>query len=119
MKRIVICGSREYENYEEARLFLEETIGDMEKSDVVILSGTCRGADRLGERFAKEKGYSVEYYPAEWKKYGKGAGIRRNQEMAKQCDVAICFWDGKSRGTASLINFAKTMKKQVYIKKVL
>jgi len=77
VKRIVICGSREYENYEEARLFLEETIGDADKNDVVILSGTCRGADRLGERFAKEKGIPLSIIlrngrnTEEWRDYGE------------------------------------------------
>ncbi len=118
MKRVVVCGSREYENYDEAKRFLEESIGSVEKGKLMILSGACRGADRLGERFAQEKGYSVEYYPAQWEKYGRGAGIRRNKEMAEKCDMVICFWDGKSRGTASMIEFAKKKEKQVLIMEI-
>ena len=54
----------------------------------------------LGERYARENGFRIERYPADWKQYGKSAGPRRNMQMAEAGDDIICFWDGKSRGTA-------------------
>ncbi len=47
MKRIVVCGSREYENYEEAKAFPEDKIGDIKEGEAVILSGGCRGTASL------------------------------------------------------------------------
>lgn len=85
---------------------------------IVILSGGCVGADMLGERFAKEKGYAIERFVAEWGKYGRGAGPKRNFEMAMASDYVICFWDGKSRGTASMISYAKKLKKPLRIKRI-
>lgn len=74
---------------------------------VIIVSGHAHGADTLGERFAKEQGLTVELHPAKWRALGKGAGMIRNAEMARASDALIAFWDGKSRGTAHMISFAK------------
>ncbi len=67
----------------------------------------ARGADRLGERYAKERGYPVRLFPADWEKFGKSAGYRRNAEMAKYADGLIAFWDGRSAGTGHMIYLAK------------
>lgn len=72
----------------------------------------------LGERYAKENGFKIEKYNAEWKKYGRRAGPIRNEMMAEACDYVICFWDGKSRGTKSMIDIAERKGKPVKIKKI-
>ena len=87
-------------------------------SDIIIISGCASGADTLGERYAVENGFKIEKYPADWQKYGKSAGPRRNLQMAEACDFVICFWDGKSRGTRSMIEYAKQCGKPVKIKMI-
>lgn len=115
--KIIVAGCRNYNNYDEAKKFIDGCIDDMvDKKEIVILSGGAKGADALGERYAKEKNYKLECYPAEWSIYGKCAGPKRNQDMAKACDVAICFWDNKSRGTKSLIHYVKKYEKMVFLK---
>lgn len=117
--KIVVAGCRTYENYEEAKAFLDEFLTEYkEKTTLIFLSGGCKGADTLGERYALEMGYEIQRYPALWKKYGRAAGPIRNEEMAKNCDIAICFWDGKSKGTASMISLAKKHNKTVIIKEI-
>ena len=74
---------------------------------LIFVSGGCRGVDNLGERYAVENGFEVEIYPAQWGKHGRAAGPIRNKKMVEIADFAICFWDGKSRGTKSFIVFAK------------
>ena len=37
-------------------------------------------------------------------------------EMAKMADYVICFWDGESNGTRSMIEFAKKFNKPIKIK---
>ena len=117
MKRVVVCGSRDFNDYEIAKEFIKECL-EKEKTvnEIIILSGGARGADAIGERYAIENGLEIERYPAEWKIYGRGAGPIRNKKMAEACDVAICFWDGQSRGTKSMISCAEKLKKTVYIK---
>ena len=119
VKRIVIAGSRNYYNYEEAKIFIDCCIKRIkEKYDLIFLSGGCRGADALGERYAKENGYKIEIHSANWQKYKNAAGPMRNMEMAKITDYVICFWDGESKGTRSMIKFAKQLNKPIKIKHI-
>ena len=88
------------------------------KYELIFVSGGCRGADKSDESYAAEHGYKIEVYPAEWKKYGPQAGPIRNMKMAKISDFVICFWEGKSNGTQSMINCAKKLNKSIKIKRI-
>ena len=119
IKRITIAGCRNYNNYPEAKEYIDSCIEKIRnKFTIIIVSGGCQGADAIGERYADENGFLVERYPAEWKKYGRAAGPKRNLKMAEVSDFVICFWDEKSRGTKSMIEYAKKFGKTVMIKKV-
>lgn len=72
-----------------------------------VVSGTARGVDTFGEEWAKQRDIDVITYPAEWKKYGKRAGPIRNETMARNAEGLVAVWDGKSRGTASMVELAK------------
>ena len=120
VKRVVIAGCRDYNNYYEAKEYIDFCLSNIRKeNEIVILSGCASGADAIGERYAKENGFLVEKHPADWKTYGKSAGPRRNQQMVDICDFVICFWDEKSRGTRSIIEYAKKYKKPIRIKIIL
>lgn len=117
IKRVVVAGCRDYNNYVEAKEYIDFCISKIKKEHTLIfISGGCRGADMLGERYAIENGYEIERYPAEWEKYGRSAGPKRNMKMAEIADFVICFWDGESRGTKSMIDYAKQIDKPIRIK---
>lgn len=119
IKRVVIAGCRDYNNYDEAKIFIDFCLSDIRKeNNIVIVSGCASGADAIGERYAKENGFKVEKYPADWKSYGRNAGPIRNKQMAQISDYVICFWDNKSKGTKSMINYALKYNKPVRIKKI-
>ena len=65
--------------------------------------------DALGERFAKEHNLGLKVVPADWKTYGRSAGPRRNEQMARMAGTLIAFWDGKSRGTKNMIDTVKRL----------
>ena len=71
-----------------------------------VVSGTAKGADAFGEAWARDCGIQILQFPANWKKFGKRAGPLRNEEMADNADGLIAIWDGKSRGTTSMLNLA-------------
>lgn len=105
---VVIAGCRDYTDYAEAAAFLDEILPGLVPggSEPVFFSGKCRGADALGERYAREHGFRVVAYPADWS-LGRRAGPLRNERMAHDADAVVCFWDGQSRGTASMIRYAR------------
>lgn len=105
--RVVIAGSRTFQDYNLLSAKCEEILGDrMGTYDITILSGGAKGADQLGERFAKEHNLDIEYHKADWKAFGKRAGLIRNSAMAENADALIAFWDGSSRGTKHMIDCA-------------
>ncbi|MBQ4119248.1 MAG: DUF2493 domain-containing protein [Clostridia bacterium] len=119
MKRVVIAGCRYYNNYDEAKRYIDLCLSNIQrKNDIVIVSGCASGADAIGERYALENGFKVEKYPADWKIYGRSAGPRRNKQMAEVSDYVICFWDEKSKVTKSMIDYARKCGKPVKIKKI-
>jgi hypothetical protein len=107
--RVIVAGSRSFKDYE----LLCKTLDEMEITS--IISGGARGADRLGERYAKERGIPLEQYPAQWDRYGNQAGFIRNVEMAENADTLVAFWDGFSGGTLHMITVAKERGLQVKV----
>jgi len=56
-----------------------------------LICGHCpTGADAIAEHAAKELGYTLELYPAEWQRYRKRAGFIRNEVMV-QSKPTHCF----------------------------
>jgi hypothetical protein len=101
--RTIIAGSRTCDNIEALHLALSHYDFDITE----IVCGKARGADTLGEIFGKDNGIKIAYYPAEWHKYGKSAGYKRNKQMAENADALICLWDGISAGSKNMIKLAK------------
>lgn len=95
--------------------FLSEKVSLHKESISEVVSGAARGADSLGELFAKENNIPVKQFPADWNAHGRAAGPIRNRQMAEYADVLIAFWDGKSPGTKNMI---ETMLKKGKIVKV-
>lgn len=106
---IGVVGGRNFNDYQ----LLTEVLSNHQISK--IISGGARGADSLGERYAKENGIEVEIYRPDWDKYGKSAGFLRNTTIVENSEIIIAFWDGKSHGTQDTINKCKKSGKEVII----
>lgn len=111
--KIMICGSRNINDYEDLKRGLEMLPRPLETGDIVI-SGGARGVDTMAERCAEEHGLELMLFLADWQTYGKSAGFRRNVEMVDACDVVLAIWDGKSNGTAHSIDIARKKGKRVF-----
>lgn len=120
--RIIIAGSRDFTDYavveKEAGKIIDELLSKNPDAYVEIISGNARGADLLGERFACEKGYRLWRFPANWTAFGHAAGPIRNRAMLEFAmdreAVLIAFWNGKSRGTANMVDIAHAAGIPIY-----
>jgi len=101
--KIIIAGSRNFNDYNLLKSSCDNLLTQF--TNIEIVSGTARGADKLGERYAREKGYDIKQFPANWN-LGKSTGYIRNDEMAQYSDMLIAFWDGTSKGTKHMIDLA-------------
>lgn len=101
--RVLVCGSRHFNDYKK----LEEVLDRYEISG--IISGAARGADSLGEEYAKLRSIPVVRFPALWDTYGRRAGPIRNSQMLKegQPKFVVAFRANNSRGTRNMIDQAK------------
>lgn len=116
MFRVIVAGSRDFTNYDGLSASLDYLLKNI-NDEIVIVCGMARGADRLGEKYAKEHGYKVLYFPADWDIDGKSAGFIRNVKMAENADALVAFWDGKSVGTKHMIETAQNKGLAVRIKR--
>ena len=114
--KVIIAGSRGFSNYRLLREQCNKYLREKKKtSNIIIVSGHARGADTLGEKYAQDEGFDLEIYPAQWKKLGKQAGYRRNEQMAEVADALIAFWDGESKGTKHMIDIMNAKNLQVKV----
>ena len=129
--RIMIAGSRTFNDYQLVCKTLEEELSKRniikDKYNIIIISGKAKGADELGELYARDNNLIVEEYPAKWddlkvtpckvkyNKWGKPynclAGMNRNTDMINVSDLVIIFWDSKSKGSLDDINKCKKWNK--------
>ena len=114
--KLIIAGSRTFGNYKLLSTHLDDICARFDITEIV--SGTAAGADSLGELYAKEHNIPVKRFPADWKKYGKSAGYRRNALMAQYADACICFSVDDSRGTQHMINLAQQYKLRLRVVKL-
>ncbi len=101
--KVLVCGSRHFNNYE----LLKEKL-DAYKIDTII-HGNARGCDTLAGRYGEETGKDVRSFSAQWGVYGRAAGPIRNSEMLREGnpDLVVAFKGPNSRGTQNMINLAK------------
>ncbi len=114
--KVIVAGSREFENYEMLKNKLDKLL--VNQKEIQIVSGGCRGADKLGERYAKEKGYSLKIFKANWDKYGKKAGPLRNRKMAEYANGLVAFYKEGSKGTKNMIEEARKRNLKIRIIKI-
>lgn len=114
--RVVIAGSRDGVTY----AHLLEAIKACGFDITTVISGTARGADKLGEAWAEANNITVERYPANWEPKGKfdpGAGHKRNAVMASLADAVIALLNVriKSNGTKSMIELGRARGIPVFV----
>lgn len=133
--KVLICGSREIvplsedkeyslsdrrrhkQELERWHIMKAVSEASLEQKIIVtsVVSGGARGVDTLANRRAVEWEVPFTEYPADWYKYGKGAGFLRNIQMLDNCEAVIAIWDGKSKGTAHTIKEAKKRNLPLHI----
>lgn len=126
--RIIVAGYREFNDY----IFVKNKIHDLlislidkyeglKQSDIRFVSGTCRGVDKLGEKYANTYGYKLSKFPANWDLYHNSAGYERNKQMAEfavqdgSIGILLAFDHEKSKGTKLMIELAKDYGLEVNI----
>lgn len=80
-----------------------------------IVSGGAKGIDSTVEAYADEKNIPKLIIKPEYAKYGKSAPLIRNEIIVDVSEMVIALWDGKSRGTKYVIDYAHKTGKHVEV----
>lgn len=131
--RIIIAGSRGIKGDEAVRLIDEAVKKSGWQVDEVV-SGCASGVDEAAIKWAEANFIDLVKMPANWKKYNKAAGYKRNQKMAwyirvieeifnikgEECPEKykpglIAIWNYKSAGTRHMIDIATEMGISIFI----
>lgn len=100
--RIAVVGSRSIEKVD-----LESYIS----GKVELVSGGAVGVDACAAAYAEKNGLPLKVFLPQYRRYGRGAPIVRNKEIVEYADKVLVFWDGRSKGTQSVIQYAHKIGK--------
>lgn len=112
--KTIIAGSR-------SLIAIDMVYAAIAQSNFVITEVVCGGAngvDLIGKQWGASRGIPVKDFPPDWKQFGRAAGPIRNRQMATYADALIAIWDGKSRGTRSMIDLAHRQHLKVFIHQI-
>lgn len=114
--KLLIAGSRSMADEWLVFTVIDKYVKEKHANEIVeIISGGALGVDRLAEKWAASRNHFITVYKADWKKYGKSAGVIRNQLMVDACDDALIIWDGESKGTAHTIRMLEKAGKHCHL----
>ena len=102
--RVIVCGGRNYTDRDAVFRALDK----MHRGFLIeaVIHGNASGADRLGGEWATARGVANWPVPAQWSKFGKSAGPRRNQAMLGMgVDLVAAFPGGT--GTKDMVRRAE------------
>ena len=101
--KVIIAGSRTIDNYQLIEHFIKESKIEINE----IVCGEAKGVDSCGKQYGIKNNIPIKSMPAQWDKFGKSAGYKRNEEMAKYATHLILIWDGLSKGSGHMLGLAK------------
>ena len=103
--KLLIVGSRSIKDFD---------LSPYISPDVdTIISGGAGGIDSLAERYADMHCLSKYILRPRYKFYGRGAPLKRNEEMVEMADAVLIVWDGRSKGTRYTLEYSKKTNKPI------
>ena len=80
-----------------------------------IISGAANGVDTIAEQYADKHKLSKIILRPDYRRYKRGAPLKRNDAMVELADMVLVIWDGVSRGSKHTIDYAKKLNKEVRV----
>lgn len=105
--KLAIIGSRNIINIDIEKYIPQEV--------TEIVSGAAKGIDTLAKEYAIERNIKYTEFTPNYKKYKKGAPLKRNEQIASYSDECLAFWNNNSKGTKHTIDCFNLLNKPVRI----
>ena len=105
--KLMIAGSRSIKNFDLSEYVPPQTD--------LIISGGANGVDSLAEQYADRYKLSKLILRPRYDLYGRGAPLRRNEQMIEFADEVLVIWDGVSKGTQYSVKYAEKRNKPIRV----
>lgn len=107
MKRVLITGSRIWEDFELLERTLQALV--LELGEYKLVHGGARGVDQYAGKFVRQQlGLPCEVYLADWGRFKNRAGFMRNAEMVRtNPDLCVAFIKDHSAGASMCAQLAE------------
>lgn len=113
--KIAVIGSREGFEDGEVMPWLNEFYDRNNPGKNSFITGGAEGVDSIVENYAKTLKIPIEVIrpinPTNKLDY-----LFRNVEIITKADLILAFWNGKSKGTKFVIDYAKARNKEVVVR---
>ncbi len=108
--KVAIVGSRQL-RVKDMKCYLPETVTE-------IVSGGAKGIDQSAKAYAEANGIRYTEFLPDYRRYGKGAPLKRNIEIIHYAEYVVAFWDGKSRGTKFVIEYCRDHHRPIEVHEI-
>ena len=101
--KVAIVGSR--------GLQIEDFTPYLPEGTTEIVSGGARGIDTCAADYAVAHGLALTVFRPDYRRFGRGAPLKRNLEIVVYADYVLIFWDGASRGSRFVMDACEKSRK--------
>ena len=105
--KVAVIGSREIEIDDFGKYLPMDT--------TLLISGGAKGVDACVKRYAQAHNIPLKEFLPDYRRYGKGAPLKRNESIVESSDLVLAFWDGQSKGTANVIELCIKWNRPVLV----
>lgn len=89
--RVAVIGSR--------TLTVHNLADYLPKDTTELISGGAKGVDTSARNYALANQLPLTELRPDYRRYRKGAPLKRTIDIIQQADFVLIFWDGASKGT--------------------
>ena len=99
--RVAVIGSRNIK-VDDLGLYLPEGVTE-------IISGGAKGVDSCAREYSVAHNIKLTEFLPDYRRYGRGAPLKRNYSIIENANLVLAFWDGASRGTNHAMDYANQL----------
>ena len=100
--KLLITGSKRIADFDLSKYIPENT--------ECIITGENKGIESIAQKFADENKIEKHVFLSE-----NNSINQRNRSMVDEADAVLIFWDGKTKSTVNIVNYASKKRKSVTV----
>jgi hypothetical protein len=116
--KLAISGWRGMTSKEHLLIFqqaMEDLLVTQNRIPTLIITGGARGADAMGEEWARAHRIPLLVLKPDYERFGKRAPLLRNTDIVKECTHLLAFPHSSGSGTQDAIRKAFKLDKTVSV----